>query len=736
MARTVTLLPKATPSPSNPRFLVIGSQNFGGSIASGTEVDNTTLVNHPNIVLCHWVSCTYPAYNVVPGYPVPNSSNSDPNTNLTSTQRDYSWHYLSDNTHDYTWTGRNNVGSRWLTNMQTLARATARVVADRIYYQGYICTNDRTAGTGTDNNGQYASGLFLSNIGSWRNDPNSDLTNLTAHPDDAVGIGGSVPNITDSTYTPFIQPPLTQPTNVSRKLYNPCHKNGIAETKLYTDAFFAQLKVLCDNYVPWGGNPATPLKLCYPKYLIWDYEDEPNNAYFYEFAADGTEYGYMSALAGSTAKITDTTDPVYQTWNGTTWTNVTYNDWLTNVWNNVPKPPNHGGSGTATSCPFLVYWSGDPNTTNRADRASQAFFSLLQASFSYALRKAIYEVCQTYFPQTLCGNFNYAAANDFYHPYPQGAYAHSSAVTPSNILSADYYAPVIYPTTVTGAYFANPSLTSGKAASSTSNTIVLDSNASTVDGTYYNKGISIVAGTGAGQIRLITGYTGSTKTASLQNDWTVNPDTTSVYVVGAYNPMGTIGSNLGPEQAKLNAPIAAGKLQSATSSTCVLASTSSSTNFYYNDKFVTITGGTGAGQTRKVASYTGSSKTVTVDSSWSVTPDNTSTYIITEGFPSREGLGKIGALAYLDACATDKPIIPWVGLPGGWSFNSVYSTIDGAVDIIKEATDRGIYTFILWGSGGATFGNYNDNSILGTVNKAVAVCSAHASNRARFRRGF
>src|SRR3546814_13659803 len=53
---------------------------------------------------------------------------------------------------------------------------------------------------------------------------------------------------------------------------------------------------------------------------------------------------------------------------------------------------------------------------------------------------------------------------------------------------------------------------------------------------------------------------------------------------------------------------------------------SSSDNDEYNGLLITIASGLGAGQTRRVKDYVGSSKTVTVDTDWDTPPDHTSVY--------------------------------------------------------------------------------------------------------------
>lgn len=73
--------------------------------------------------------------------------------------------------------------------------------------------------------------------------------------------------------------------------------------------------------------------------------------------------------------------------------------------------------------------------------------------------------------------------------------------------------------------------TLGTAVSSTSTTIVLNGDASAVDDLYNRESIGIVDGTGAGQYRYITDYDGTTKTATVSEAWTINPDNTSEYLI-------------------------------------------------------------------------------------------------------------------------------------------------------------------------------------------------------------
>lgn len=63
-------------------------------------------------------------------------------------------------------------------------------------------------------------------------------------------------------------------------------------------------------------------------------------------------------------------------------------------------------------------------------------------------------------------------------------------------------------------------------------------------------------------------------------------------------------------------------------STIVLASGASASNDVYNGLSVYTTGGTGSGQVREITDYVGATRTATVSSAWSVTPDGTTTYSV------------------------------------------------------------------------------------------------------------
>lgn len=77
----------------------------------------------------------------------------------------------------------------------------------------------------------------------------------------------------------------------------------------------------------------------------------------------------------------------------------------------------------------------------------------------------------------------------------------------------------------------------GTAQGGAAGTITLDAGASATDHLYEGALVQITGGTGAGQERLITGYVGSTKVATVDRNWATNPDNTSVFELKATNPV-------------------------------------------------------------------------------------------------------------------------------------------------------------------------------------------------------
>jgi hypothetical protein len=88
---------------------------------------------------------------------------------------------------------------------------------------------------------------------------------------------------------------------------------------------------------------------------------------------------------------------------------------------------------------------------------------------------------------------------------------------------------------------------------------------------------------------------------------------------------------------------------SGSSNTIVLATGASSTNGFYNQQWITITGGTGVlGETRQVVSYVGSTRTATVASAFTDAPDSTTQYSVNQSSSGIALDGVTGSEKYLN----------------------------------------------------------------------------------------
>ncbi len=75
------------------------------------------------------------------------------------------------------------------------------------------------------------------------------------------------------------------------------------------------------------------------------------------------------------------------------------------------------------------------------------------------------------------------------------------------------------------------SIRSNTAQAGGASTITLDTGASSVNSFYNTASILLTGGTGAGQFAVITGYVGSTRVATVNTTWAVNPDNTTTFAL-------------------------------------------------------------------------------------------------------------------------------------------------------------------------------------------------------------
>ena len=121
----------------------------------------------------------------------------------------------------------------------------------------------------------------------------------------------------------------------------------------------------------------------------------------------------------------------------------------------------------------------------------------------------------------------------------------------------------------------------GTLQAAAANTATLATGASAVNDYYNNGSIYIASGTGAGQIRRISDYVGSTKVAHTLTAWSVQPDATSTYVVGPRVALTGDGANF-----EAYATVSSGAVDK-------IVITDSGNN--YSTASITIYGGIGSG---------------------------------------------------------------------------------------------------------------------------------------------
>lgn len=220
-----------------------------------------------------------------------------------------------------------------------------------------------------------------------------------------------------------------------------------------------------------------------------------------------------------------------------------------------------------------------------------------------------------------------------------------------------------------------PVIRTGTAQAGSSGTITLDSGASSSDNFYNGMTLHIVSGTGAGQARMITDYIGSTKVASLGSSsggtqlvtaassdsvfkiYPVGPaqvemwhnitpnvasagripvildasglqtDAVTEIVDGVWDKARSGNVTAGTFGEALQV-LANGTAQSGSSNVAVLAAGASSVDDLYNGCIMQIVAGTGAGQSRLIYDYNGTSKQVTISQNWLVSLSTDSRYVI------------------------------------------------------------------------------------------------------------
>lgn len=184
-------------------------------------------------------------------------------------------------------------------------------------------------------------------------------------------------------------------------------------------------------------------------------------------------------------------------------------------------------------------------------------------------------------------------------------------------------------------------LRSNACQSATSTTLRLDASAASNTNAYKGALLLITNGSGANQVRRITAYNGTTKDATIDTAWDTTPSGGDAFVILATEgPQSTVVT----QDADITL---SGTAQAGASTSITLPAGASAVTDFYKYQVVTLTGGTGAGQSRIVTAYNGTTTVATVDSAWATNPDATTTFVL-------RGMGSIaGATAPTAAQVAD-----------------------------------------------------------------------------------
>jgi len=194
--------------------------------------------------------------------------------------------------------------------------------------------------------------------------------------------------------------------------------------------------------------------------------------------------------------------------------------------------------------------------------------------------------------------------------------------------SADYYGKIVNGISnlveISNATGIDPEVGhKGTVGGAAATTITLASGASSVDDVYVDMRIEITSGTGSGQTRKITAYTGTTHVATVDSAWTTTPNSQSGYSIYWFSTL----------EDGFDSLVTEGTAQAGAAATITLAAGASSADDTYNGMTIEITSGTGNGQIRTIADYVGSTRISTVSANWATAPDNTSVYRIFDTQP-------------------------------------------------------------------------------------------------------
>jgi len=188
----------------------------------------------------------------------------------------------------------------------------------------------------------------------------------------------------------------------------------------------------------------------------------------------------------------------------------------------------------------------------------------------------------------------------------------------------------------------------GQAQGGSANTITLNTSGDSNDDHYIGQTVFIVGGTGQDQSRRVIDYNGTTKVATVDSNWTVNPDATSSYIMmptiapplvqsvvdglldealSGHNTNGSLGKAIRQIVEGVISEESSVNDVSATVNTFVTNLTEA-TSSHYSDLTLAFISGNLKGQAKPIRSYNGTSKTIVLDEDLSEAPADGDGFII------------------------------------------------------------------------------------------------------------
>lgn len=159
--------------------------------------------------------------------------------------------------------------------------------------------------------------------------------------------------------------------------------------------------------------------------------------------------------------------------------------------------------------------------------------------------------------------------------------------------------------------------------------------------------------------------------------------------------------------------------QAGGASTITLDSGASATNNQYLQNWVYIASGTGAGQFRQITGYVGSTKVATVGQAWSVNPDNTSVFELSDTKAQFTNLTNTGVSVYYIQMdwSGERRLRHYRIEHGGQGFSGLY--VPSITDVIIAAPRKQVMACV-WG--GDSFGAGTGTDMGGIGSMARVAC--------------